>query len=86
MSFKRLFKWQFFIGIFIGLILGAVLATFLYMKNLDILEIRKRQEYLIEEVEELRKERQAILAIFKERGLIEEWNEQAIVKPEEEGK
>jgi len=84
---KRLLTPQFFIGAVIGgficFILGAVLATFLYIKNIDVLEIRKRQEHLIQEVEELKKEREAILAIFEEKGLIEEWNEQAIVKPED---
>ena len=83
---KQILKWQFFLGIFIGLILGAVLATFLYMKNIDIFEIRKRQEHLIWEVKELRKERQEINYIFKERGLIKDWNEKAVIKPEEEGK
>ena len=84
---KRLYKWQlyliaFFIAI-ICFILGAVLATFLYVKNIDIFEIRKRQENLIQEVKELRKERQQINYIFKERGLIKEHNEKAVIKPKE---
>ena len=80
---KHILKWQFFLGIFIGLVFGAVLATFLFMKNIDIFDVRKRQEYLIQEVEQLRKERQEINYIFRERGLIEDWNEEAIVNPEE---
>lgn len=83
---KHLFKWQFFLGIFIGLVFGAVLVTFLFMKNIDVFEVRKNQKYLIQEVEELRKERGQINYIFKERGLIEDWNEQAITKPKEKGK
>ena len=83
---KPLLKWQFFLGIFIGLIVGAVLATFLYMKNIDLGEVRKNQEYLIKEVRELTKERQAINEIFKEKGLIEDYNEDAVIVPEEEGK
>lgn len=79
---KRLFTWDFFVGIFIGMLIGVVLATFLYMKNIDLANIRQDQKYLIQEVKELTKERQEINYIFKERGLIEDWNEQAIVKPE----
>ena len=87
---KRLYKWQlyliaFFIAI-ICFILGAVLATFLYMKNIDLLKVRERQEYLIKEVKEIRKERQQINYIFKERGLIKEHNKEAVIVPEKEGK
>ena len=88
MSIKRLYKWQLyliaFIIAFIFFLLGAILGTFLYMKNLDIFDVRKRQEYLIQEVEQLRKERQELMYIFRERGLIEEHNEKAIIKPGEE--
>ena len=86
MKVKPLLKWQFFLGIFIGLILGAVLATFLYMKNIDLGDVRKRQVYLIQEVEKLRKERQELTYIFKERELIEDWNKDAVIVPKEEGK
>jgi len=90
MKTRRLYTWQFFVGAFIGgftcFILGAVLGTFLYMKNIDIFEVRENQDNLIQEVRELTKERQEINYIFKERGLIEEHNEQAVIKPEEEGK
>ncbi len=90
MSIKRLYKWQLyliaFVIAFVFFILGGILGTFLFMKNIDIFEIRKRQEYFIKEVEELRKERQAINYIFKERGLIEDWNKKAVIKPEEEAK
>ena len=90
MKTRRLYTWQFFVGTFIGgftcFILGAVLATFLYVKNIDIFEVRENQDNLIQEVRELTKERQEINYIFKERGLIEEHNEQAVIKPEEEGK
>lgn len=76
---KRLFTWDFFMGILFGILIGAVLATFLYMKNVDIFKVRERQEYLIKEVEELRKEREAIIHTFKEKDLIEDWNRQAVV-------
>jgi len=86
MIIKRLYKWQLyliaFIIAFVFFILGAVLGTFLYMKNIDIGNVRKRQDYLIQEVEKLRKERQKLNYIFKERGLIKDHNRQAIVEPE----
>jgi len=75
---KQILKWQFFLGIFIGLVLGAVL----YLKNIDSANVRRDQKYLIKEIEELRKERQELMYNFEERGLIKDWNEQAIVKPE----
>jgi len=87
---KRLYKWQLYLIAFIiaivFFVLGVVLGTFLYMKNIDIGNVRKRQEYLIKEVEQLRKERQELMYIFRERGLIEEWNEKAVIAPGEEGK
>ena len=87
MSIKRLYKWQLyliaFIIAFIFFILGAILGTFLFMKNIDLFAVRERQEYLIKEVEELRKERREIMYIFKERGLIREHNEDAVIMPEE---
>lgn len=90
MKTKRLYTWQFFLGVFIGglvcFIIGVIFATFLYMKNIDIFEVRKNQAYLIQEVEELRKEREQINYIFKERGLIEKWNKKAIAKPKKEKK
>ena len=90
MSIKRLYKWQLYLIAFIiafaSFIFGAVLGTFLYMKNIDIGNVRKRQAYLIREVKELTKERQAINKIFKERGLIEDWNEDAVIIPKEERK
>lgn len=79
---KRLFTWNFFMGILCGILIGAVLATFLYMKNIDIFEVRKNQAYLMQEVKELTKERQEINYIFKERGLIKDWNKRVIVEPE----
>ena len=90
MKTRRLYTWQFFVGAFIGgfacFILGVILSTFLYMKNLDIFAVREKQDYLIKEVKELTKERQAINYIFKERGLIEDYNEDAVIVLEEEGK
>jgi len=83
---SKVIVWQLFFGFFIGLILGAILGTFLFLKNIDIYNVRERQEYLIREVKELRKEREAINYIFKERGLIKEHNEKAVTKPREEGK
>ena len=86
MKIKRLYKWQLYLIAFFFFLFGAVLGTFLCMKNIDIFDVRKRQEYLIREVKELRKEREEIMYIFKERGLIEEWNEDAVIKPGEKGK
>ena len=87
MKIKRLYTWQFFVGAIIGgftcFVLGAVLATFLFMKNIDIFEVRENQDYLIREVKELTKERREINYIFKERGLIKKYNEQAVIKPGE---
>jgi len=88
MKIKRLYKWQLYLIAFIiaftCFILGVILGTFLYMKNIDIGNVRKRQEYLIREVREINKERQEINHIFKERGLIKEHNEQAVIKLREE--
>ena len=57
------------------------------MKNIDLANVRRDQKYLIQEIEELKKEREELVYNFKERGLIEEWNRQAvIVEPKEEGK
>ena len=88
MSIKRLYKWQLyliaFIIAFVFFVLGVILGTFLYMENIDIGNVRKRQEYLIKEAKELKKERRVINNIFKERGLIKEHNREAIVNPEEE--
>ena len=87
MKTKQLYTWQFFVGAVIGgftfFILGAGLGTFFYMKNIDLGGIKKDQKYLIQEVDELTKERQQINYIFKERGLIEEHNEEAVIKPRE---
>ena len=87
MKIRRLYTWQFFVGAFIGgftcFILGAILATFLYVKNIDIFEVRENQAYLIQEIRELTKERQQINYIFKERELIEEHNEEAVIIPKE---
>ena len=84
---KRLYKWQLYLIAFIififGLVVGSTISLFFYMKNIDLLDVRKRQEYLIREVKEIRKERQAINYIFKERGLIKEWNDKAVIKPGE---
>jgi len=87
MKTKRLYIWQFFVGAFIGglicFIIGVILAPFLYMENIDIGNVRKRQEYLIRAVEEISKEREEIMYIFKERGLIKEHNKNAVIVPEE---
>ena len=88
MSIKRLYKWQLYLIAFIififGLVMGSTISLFFYMKNIDLLDVRKRQEYLIREVKEIRKERQQINHIFKERGLIKKHNEKVIIP--EEGK
>ena len=90
MKTRRLYTWQFFVGAFIGgltcFIIGIILSTFLYMKNIDIGNVRRDQKYLIKEMKELTKERQAINKIFTENGLIENYNEDAVIVPEEEGK
>ena len=90
MSIKRLYKWQLYLIAFIiaftCFIIGVVVGTFFYMKNIDIFAVRERQEYLIKEVGELKKERREIMYIFREKGLIGEWNEDVVVEPGEEGK
>ena len=87
MKTRRLYAWQFFVGLIIGgftcFVLGAIFGTFLYMKNIDIFDVRENQDYLIQEVRELTKERQEINHIFKEKGLIEDYNEEAVIKPRE---
>lgn len=90
MKIKRLLTWQFLVGFimfFVGLIIGSILSLFFYIKNVDVFAVRERQEYLIQEVEELNKEREDIVYILREKGLIQDWNEKAlIIEPEEEGK
>ena len=87
MSIKRLYKWQLYLIAFIififGLVMGSTISLFFYMKNIDLLDVRKRQEYLIREVKEIRKERQQINHIFKERGLIKEHNEKTVIVSED---
>ena len=83
---KQILKWQFFFGVFIGLILGAVLATFLYMKNIDIDGIRKDHEYLKEQYEMLKKKQTIsnnISDYIDEAKAMTEWNEEAIIKSRE---
>jgi len=82
---KHILRWQFFLGIFIGLIFGAVLATFFYVKNIDVAGIREDHEYLRKQYEMLKKEQvisDNISDYIDRAKTIMEWNEQAIVKPE----
>lgn len=86
---KPLLTWQFFLGVFIGLILGAVLATFLYMKNIDIKGIKKDHEYLLKQYEIFKKERAIDNSIedYVDRARsMTDYNEEAVIVPDEEGK
>jgi len=87
MKTRRLYTWQFFVGAFIGgfvgLILGSIFSLFPYMKNIDVRGVEKNQKYIMREMKEINKERQEINYIFKERGLIKEHNEEAVIKPKE---
>lgn len=88
---KHILKWQFFLIAvliaFVFFILGAVLATFLYMKNIDVAGIREDHEYLKKQYEMLKKKETIsnnISDYVDEAEAMIEWNEQAIVP--EEGK
>lgn len=90
MKTRQLYTWQFFVGAFIGgftcFILGAVLATFLYMKNLDVAGIREDHEYLKKQYEMLKKEQvinNNISDYIDEVKAMTKWNEEAIEKPGE---
>lgn len=90
---KHILKWQFFVGLFIGgfigLVLGAVLATFLFMKNIDVAGIKKDHEYLRRQYEMLKKEQvisNNISDYVDEVKSMIDYNEKAVIKPEEEGK
>ena len=86
---KHILKWQFFLGAFIGLVLGAVLATFLYMKNIDVAGIREDHEYLKKQYEMLKK-KQTIsnnISDYIDRArAMTDYNEEAIVEAGEDGK
>ena len=87
---KQILKWQFFLGIFIAIvffILGAVLATFLFMKNIDVAGIKKDHEYLKRQYEMLKKEQTIsnnISDYIDRAKAITDYNEEAIVESEEE--
>lgn len=86
---KHILKWQFFLGIFIGLVLGAVLATFLYMKNLDVAGIKKDHEYLKKQYEMLKKKQTIsnnISDYVNEVNAMTDYNEEAMVESREKGK
>jgi len=83
---KHILKWQFFLGIFIGLILGAILATFLFMKNIDVAGIREDHEYLRKQYEMLKKEQTIsnnVSDYIDRARTITDYNEEAIVGPRE---
>ena len=90
---KRLYKWQLYlIAVLIALIffiLGAVLGTFLFMKNIDVKGIMKDHEYLKRQHETLKK-KQTISDMLSdyvdEARAIENYNEDTVIVPEEEGK
>ena len=93
MKTKRLLTPQFFIGAvisaFIFFILSAVLATFLYMKNIDIKGIKKDHEYLLKQYEIFKKERAIDNSIedYVDRARsMTDYNEEAVIVPDEEGK
>lgn len=83
---KHILRWQFFLDVFIGLILGAVLATFLFMKNIDVARIKKDHEYLGKQYEILKKEQTIsnnISDYVDKAKAMAKWNEKAVIKPEE---
>jgi len=90
---KRLFTWQLYLIAlliaFIFFILGAVLGTFLFMKNIDVKGIMKDHEYLKRQHEILKK-KQTISDMLSdyvdEARAIENYNEDTVIVPEEEGK
>ena len=93
MKTRRLYTWQFFVGAIIGgftcFILGAVLATFLFMKNIDIAGIRKDYEYLLKQYEIFKKERAIDNSIedYVDRArAMTDYNEDAVIVPRKEGK
>jgi len=90
---KRLYKWQLyliaFVIAFIFFVFGAVLATFLYMKNIDIKGIRKDHEYLKRQYEILKKKETIsnnVSDYIEKAKAMTEHNEQAVIVPEEDGK
>lgn len=89
MKIRRLYKWQLYLIAFLiaitFFILGAVLATFLYMKNIDVAGIREDHEYLKKQYEMLKQKETISTNIsdyVDEVEAMTEWNEQAIVEPE----
>ena len=93
MKVKRLYKWQLyliaFLIAFIGFILGAVLGTFLFVKKIDIKGIRKDHEYLKKQYERLKKKEalnNSVSDYIDTAKTMTDYNEQAVIIPEEEGK
>ena len=93
MKIKRLYKWQLYLIAFIiaftSFILGAVLATFLYMKNIDIKGIRKDHEYLKRQYERLKKKEalnNSVSDYIDTAKTMTDYNEDAVIVPGEGGK
>ena len=90
LKIRQLYTWQFFVGAFIagftGFILGVILATFLYLKNIDVAGIKRDHEYLKKQYEML-KQREVINKhmqnyVDESKSMID-WNEKAITSGEE---
>ncbi len=74
---KRLFTWDFFMGILFGIFICTILSFLLYMKSINNLiqdrERVKEKEAIVDKV----------LNYMNEIDMIKEWNEQAmIIEPE----
>lgn len=90
MKLKRFLTWQFFIIAFpafiIGLILGSTLSLFLYLKNIDVADIKKDHDYLEREYEMLRKKQtisDSLSDYVDKAKSMEDYNENRVVVPEE---
>lgn len=90
---KRLYKWQLYLIVFIiavvFFVLGAVLGTFLFMKNIDVAGIREDHEQLRRQYEMLKKKQtisKNISDYVDKAKAMTDYNEEAITKPEEEGR
>jgi len=90
---KRLFTWQLYVIAlliaFIFFIFGAVLGTFLYMKNIDVKGIMKDHEYLKRQHEILKKKETIsnnVSDYIDRAKTMTDYNEDAVIVPEEEGK
>ncbi len=91
---KRLLTRNFFTGVLLGIFIGAILLFFLYAKEIDNLiqekENMRKKEAVVDSMFDYMNEKEAIInSMFdyvNEIDMIKDWNEQSMMKPEEEGK